>query len=638
MRYILLQILFTGMVSLILLSGWCSRPALAASPLTGCWTITTAETTLKNQFYPPFQGSFLRATFPLHVINPLSDSTGNNALIIEDLNRTWSISLPAKCDSLQQNENIHVFRIIPPFAETDSLIVTSASTDPGSGFPIFRLVSQGELDHYLSFKPASIRSIESVPVFNRRVHANYNLDMHRFENFRLWTRTASADPLAAADFFKSVSFTIHVDGEELNLPLDAVLIHVDYEPGTAILKIQYLLNDDNILTLTACAPASYADPIFLIYVELTQHDGQSINITGHLELDRPDVAIINENLPDAPNLKRHITVFAHSAESIRIARRYCEIIASDPDLTLNRERDWWVNWHRLDRQPENLTSQQSELWTQSLTFLEINPLPMDSAQFFGNTLQRAWGLCLGGHADEANDELSLLLDESLESMTPVEWGQFLAVANVISKRIGHFQLIKSNWRWLLTGFSEPVISNFNAYLLADSLTVDQLYIFAGINALTEIADGLGVPASAYVYRRLSQQFATRLHAKLSTLDGTAWLNLLPGFQWLPLKSLLAHPSIYQAARLNGFIFGQEPTEISTKPYAIRRFLQVLAIGRLSGVPPESILASAYPIEIQTMINAHLFPKKWTQAGYAAGPDLSAELLTTYLLLLTNTQY
>ena len=636
MRLLSFQRQVTSIVTLALLLSVSVATARGSTTLTGHWTIKTSETTFQKQTYPPFQGSFSRATFPLSSLNAFLDTSQTSVLLVEELNSFFLISLPSQCDSLRFSESTQAYRIATPFTATDSLIVTSNTMLSGVGFPIFRLLNQREFDHYLSTRPTTIRSIEKIPVFNRFTHANYDLELHRFENFRRWLKEDSTDPLAAADFFKSINFTINVDGEDLNLPLDAVLIQVDYEPGTAILKIQYLLNDDNILTLTACAPASYTDPIFLIYVELTQHDGQSIAIKGNLELDRPDIAFIDQQLPNAPNLSRHVTVFAHSAESIRIARRYCEIIASDPDQALNRERDWWANWHRFDQQPEGPTSLQAELWTQALTFLEINPLPSDSTKIFENLLQRAWGLSLGGHADEANDELALILDEVQESMTPAQWGQFLAIMNAVANRVGHSQLIKSNWNNMLAGFSEPVIANYNTILQADSLTTDHLYIFAGIHAMAEIAEGFGVPATTYVYQRLSQQIDATFQKKLSALQASDWIELLPAFQWLP-KSLTTNPLIYQSLRLNGVVLDEEATVISSNPLEVRQFLQTQVVGKMVGMDTDYMRTSAYPVILQATVNAHLFPKYYTRDGYGFGPDLSAELLTTYLLLLHNSQ-
>ena len=154
--------------------------------------------------------------------------------------------------------------------------------------------------------------------------------------------------------------------------------------------------------------------------------------------------------------------------------------------------------------------------------------------------------------------------------------------------------------------------------------------------MAEIAEELDVPASAYVYQRLTQQFAATLQGKLSALHESDWIELLPAFQWLP-KSLTTNPLIYQSLRLNGVVLDEEATVISSNPLEVRQFLQTQVVGKMVGMDTDYMRTSTYPVILQATVNAHLFPKYYTRDGYGFGPDLSAELLTTYLLLFQNIQ-
>lgn len=631
MNFRLLHQPLSGIITLLVLVSLSQRAFCTPIPLTGCWSVQTGNETQDNQYYPPFQDTFTKAAFPLQMMNFALDSAKSVILLVEDTNPLFRMSLPAGSDTIYSTTNIQTFKITTPFAPEDSLKIFDNATEPGVGFPIIRLLTEAEWSSYLDAGPTPFRSISKIPVFNRFTHATYDLELHRFENFRRWLQFDAKDPLAVADFFKSISFTIEVDGEVLSLPLDAVLTNIDYEPGTGILNIKYLLSDDNTLSLTACAPASYEDPIFLIIAEITRHDGQIMTINSHWELDRPDIAFIDRDLPDQPNLIRHLIVFAHSSESIKIARRYCEIFANNPDKMLNRERAWWASWHRLDLQPAGLSLQQADLWKQSLTFLEINPLPTDSTLTVDHSLFRAWGLNLGGHADEAYDALNQVLNQKRETMTMLEWAKLLPLADLISHQVGHFQLFKSNWEYLLSGFNEPMIAQFDAYLQSDSLTAEHLFLLAAISTMKEIASGLGFPATAYVYQRLHQQFITALSQKLTATDISDRVDLLPGFLWVP-NMLEANPIIYQTLLLNNHDFGRFSTNETSAQSKISNDLQLLILEKMGGIKAETVLTKSLPITVQATINAHLFPKYWGNDAYKSGPDLSPQLLMSYLLL------
>ncbi|MCF7797270.1 MAG: hypothetical protein K9N11_08575 [Lentisphaeria bacterium] len=612
------------------------HPVSGAIPLTGQWQFNTASGIHQNQYYPPFHGDFSAARFPLVRLNSALDTTQFYILLVQDMTDKIALRPPPGADSLYASGGIFAMHVNTPFLESDTLILTRTDDYTPTGLPVMRLITEAEWNQLAGCHPVGYRTLNRVPIFNRTAHVTYNLDQHHFETFRRWPQMQSSDPLAAASFFKSLNYTVQADGEQFALPLDAVLTDVNYIPGTGILKIEYLLNDDNLLTLSAVVSAAYPDPIFCVLAEMTYREGQTVSIKAKWELDRPDIAFMDSDLPPQEGLQQHFTVFAHSAESIKIARRYTEIISQDVAAFFQRETEWWQNWHRLDKMPTGLTAQQSDQWLQALTFLEITPSPMDLEKSFDHALTRAWGLCLGGHADEANDDLGLILDQIRESMSVVEWARFLTLAQQVSDRLGHVTLIKSNWDEILKGFAEPVIAQFRSGF-PDHTVTDKIYLLAGLNAMATLAKDVGVPASAYVYQRLSQQIQTALEQTFVVSNPEINPDLLSTLLWAPGLSQ-QRPHIYTRLALNNRPLWQLPVLSETTFPAeapILPYMNSLILARQSGYQREAVQAAGYPLLIRAAINAHLFPKTWDCQGNFHDPDLSPHIWTSCLLLFAD---
>ncbi|MCF7840576.1 MAG: hypothetical protein K9N22_07350 [Candidatus Marinimicrobia bacterium] len=620
-----------------LLLGTGQRSVCAAVPLTGHWQVQRDSTTYPNQYYPPFHDDFTTARFPLAALNSSLDTTQFHILLIQDMADGIVLTPPAGADSLYASGDILAWQVKTPFIAGDTLLLERSATGGTMSLPIIRLITEAEWNQLAACHPVGFRTLTSIPIFNRNANAAYNLERHCFENFRRWPQIQPTDPLAAADFFKSINYTVQADGEQYSLPLDAVLTKVNYLPGTGILEIEYLLNDDNLLTLSAVVSASYPDPLFCVLAEMTYREGQTISITANWELDRPDIAFADGDLPPKKGLQQHYTVFAHSAESIKIAQRYTEIIGEDVAAFFQREQEWWQNWHRLDEAPAGLTAQQMDQWQQALTFLEITPYPADGEKAFDYALTRARGLYLGGHADEANDDLGLILDQERESLSLVEWARFLTLAHLVGDRLGHFTLIKSNWNEILTGFGEPVIRRVNSGSTSEKLRIDQLYLLAGLDAMANLAENVGVPASAYVYRRLGHQVRAGLEQTFATTDSVIDINLLPGLLWSPGLSGQM-PQIYASIVLNYRPLWQLPilcrAEIPTEA-PILPYMNSLVLARQSGFQRDAVLQAGYPLLIRAAINAHLFPKTWDCEGNVQNTDLSPQIWTTLLLLFAD---
>lgn len=622
-------------LTLVFSSG--KKPAFASVPLTGLWQVHQNTTILLHQYYPPFQEDFSTANFPLAALNSTLDTTQFHILLIQDMDDGIVITPPREADSLYASDDMLAWQVKTPFRAEDTLFLERSSTGDAMGLPIIRLITEAEWNQLAACHPVGFRTLTSIPIFNRNANASYNLERHCFENFRRWPQIQPTDPLAVADFFKSINYTVQADGEQYSLPLDAVLTQVNYLPGTGILKIEYLLNDDNLLTLTAVVSASYPDPIFCVLAEMTYREGQTVSITANWELDRPDIAFTDGDLPPQEGLQQHYTVFAHSAESIKIARRYTEIIGEDVAAFFRREQEWWQNWHRLDAVPAGLTDQQMDQWLQALTFLEITPYPSDGKKAFDHALTRAWGLYLGGHADEANDDLGLILDQARESLSLVEWGRFLALAQLVGDRLGHFALVKSNWDEILNRFGEPVIAQFRKGFTHNLSHNDQLYLLAGLDAVANLAEKMGVPASAYVYERLGQQIRARLEQTFASTDSVMDLNLLPGLLWSPGMSGEI-PQIYPSIALNYRTLWQLPILCRTQTPSrapILPYMNAMVLARQSGFQRDAILKTAYPLLVRAAINAHLFPRTWDCEGNFQNIDLAPHIWTTCLLIFAD---